>query len=329
MALFTKLDRKCIQTILDYYPDLSQKAFTFSPVAMGTVNTYYKLRFAKNLVYYLKIDEVADPSRLDNEIRVFQNLVAQRKKIKFDFPRPLKTKNQKLTVPFGKKFALIFTEVKGRSLYKKLTPHHLKKLGLALANLNALKPEKKIQTHRFSLMGLQRVFRQIRVPLTKTHAPLAKFIAGKLQTLKVKTKKPLPLSLIHADLFPENVLWQGNRLNGIIDFEAAGRGERLFDIGVALHALCHDGKKFDQRKIASFLSGYLQKTRLTPAEKESFSDFMELTALRFLLTRLRDFELVSANPKDKHFKDYRVYVRRFDELKNFSWFTNMILTKLE
>lgn len=329
MAIFTKLNRQQIKIILDDYPDLSRKAFTFSPVALGTVNTYYQLRFAQNLVYYLKIDEVADTHRLDNEVRVFQNLMAEQKKIIFDFPRPLKTKNLKFYTPFGKKSALIFTQVKGRSLDKQLTPKHLKKLGFALAHLNVLKPEKKIQTHRFSLMGLEKVFKQIKAPLLKSHAPLAKFIAVKLRTLKARSNKPLPLSLIHADLFPENILWQGSHLNGIIDFEAAGRGERLFDLGVALHALCHDGKKFDQKKIRAFLSGYSQKIQLTKIEKESFADFMELTALRFLLTRLRDFELIAADPNAKHFKDYRVYLRRFDELKNFSWPTNMIFTKHE
>lgn len=318
MALFTKLNRQRIQSIVNQYPTLSGKKFSFSPVAMGTVNTYYKLRFSQNLVHYLKIDEVADKGRLDNEIRVFQNLIAEQKKIKFDFPRPLKTKTQKFYIPFGKKFALIFTEVKGRSLYQKLTPNHLKKLGLALAHLNSIKPAKKIRSHRFSLLGLQKVFNQIKIPLTKKNASLAEFIDTKLRGLKIKMKNQLPLVLIHADLFPENVLWQGNRLNGIIDFEAAGLGERLFDIGVALHALCHDGKNFDKRKIRAFLSGYFQKTCLTSQEKESFMDFMELTALRFLLTRLRDFELTQADPNAKHFKDYRVYVRRFDELKYIS-----------
>lgn len=319
MALFTKLNRQLIQSILNHYPTLSRKKFSFTPVAMGTVNTYYKLCFPKNLIYYLKIDEVANQRRLDNEIHVFQNLIAERKKIKFDFPRPLKTKNQKFYTFLGKKPVLIFTQVKGRSLYTKLTPNHLKKLGLALANLNAVKPTSQIKAHRFSMMELQKVFDQIKVPLTKTNAPLAKFIDIKLQSLKVRIKKKLPLSLIHADLFPENVLWQGDHLNGIIDFEAAGLGERLFDMGVALHALCHDGEKFNKEKIRGFLSGYLQKTHLTKTEKASFSDFMELTALRFLLTRLRDFEFIHADPKAKHFKDYRVYARRFDELKNHDW----------
>ena len=102
----------------------------------------------------------------------------------------------------------------------------------------------------------------------------------------------------------------------MVDFESAGLGPVLFDLAVCLHALCHDGKRFQPEKIKAFFQGYEDKQKLTKSTFKLLPIYLELTALRFLLSRLANFELKDADPQVKNFKDYQEYVERFEELES-------------
>ena len=110
--------------------------------------------------------------------------------------------------------------------------------------------------------------------------------------------------------------WINNRLNGILDFEAAGFGSFLFDVAVAIHACCHDGKKFLLPQVKSFLKGYQSVRSFNAKERRHVEYYLFESAMRFLLTRLRDFELKDGPVKAKPFKDYRQYLRRFGEISD-------------
>ncbi len=314
MGVFTKLSQAQIKKILENYPDLPKTDFKFTGVGMGTVNTFYRIYFpAKKRAYFLKIDEIGNLSRLKNELAVFENLKKHEKKLGFKFTFPIKTKSKKLHLSFGKKFILLFDEIPGKSVYKGLSGAHLKQIGQMMAKLHKIPVAKNIKPHRFDLNGFQGVFDEINSKLKKRHPKIHQFIKLKLADLKSSRHK-LPLVLIHADIFPENLFWQGKKLTALIDFEAAGLGEPLFDIGVAIHSLCHDGDDFDPKSVEALLDGYESVRPLSDREQELFADFMELTALRFLLTRLRDFELRGVSPKAENFKDYREYWVRVQAL---------------
>lgn len=310
MGKFTTLSKSQIKKILSNYPQVSQNYKT-EALSMGTVNTYYRISCPGKKVYYLKIDEVGDRVRLKNEITIFRFLNKNRKKLNFDFPSPLQTKSGRFYVENGKKPVLLFTEVAGKSILTSLTPQHLKLVGIKMAELHALKPSKKIKNHRFDLKGLKKNFLKIKKNLQKKHPELVPFISDKLLYLNKKAPKKSALSLIHADLFPDNIHWLGKKPTGIIDFEAAGLGHPLFDICVVFHALCHDGKKFDFKKIRSFMTGYETVKKI---DKTHLFYFMQMTALRFLITRLKDFDLPGLNPKMKDFRNYKDYVLRFEQI---------------
>lgn len=317
MAVYTKLNKSQIRKILMHYPSVPQNHnFSIKGIGMGTVNTYYKISFSNHQIYYLKIDEVCDESRLKNEIRVFENMARFKNQMSFEFPFPLQTQSQKFYIPFLNKFVLLFPEVQGKAIFKKLTTKHLFEIGRKMAELHSIPLKKNVKPHRFSLQGLKSAFKKISPALQKKHPELYSFIKQKLTQLHKNFPKNSPKGLIHADLFPENIHWNKNKLTGIIDFEAAGAGCLFFDICVGIHALCYKNHCFDLKKIKALLKGYHQNKKLSPKDLKNIIFFMEFTSLRFLITRLKDFELPGANPKAINFKDYREYVRRFDEISN-------------
>src|SRR6185436_11267841 len=68
----------------------------------------------------------------------------------------------------------------------------------------------------------------------------------------------LPRGPIHADLFRDNVLFEGGRLSGFLDFYFAGCDTFLFDIGVCLNDWCVDlgSGRPDAQRQAAFLMAY-------------------------------------------------------------------------
>ena len=103
----------------------------------------------------------------------------------------------------------------------------------------------------------------------------------------------LPQGAVHADLFRDNVMFEGAQLTGFFDFYFAGCDTFLFDIGVCLNDWCVDlarGASAHDRADA-FMSAYQRVRPLTPQERQLLPALQRAAALRFWLSRLWDFYL--------------------------------------
>lgn len=99
----------------------------------------------------------------------------------------------------------------------------------------------------------------------------------------------LPVGAIHADLFHDNALFDGERLRGIVDFDFACRDSFAFDLAVLLHDWCIDsGGGFDVARVDAVLGAYQQQRVLGEAELLALPVMLRFSALRFWLSRLYD-----------------------------------------
>jgi homoserine kinase type II len=76
----------------------------------------------------------------------------------------------------------------------------------------------------------------------------------------------LPKGLVHADIFPDNTLYNGSELLGIIDFEEACWDELLFDLAMTINGFCFPDNRLSITYLESLLIAYTQIRQLTPEE---------------------------------------------------------------
>jgi homoserine kinase type II len=113
----------------------------------------------------------------------------------------------------------------------------------------------------------------------------------------------IPCGIIHADLFKDNVLMEGDRIGGLVDFYFACSGSLLYDVAITVNDWCMgaDGKLDDERSRA-LLNAYHAARPFVEKEAELWPRALRMAALRFWISRLydlhlpRDGELV--NPRD-------------------------------
>lgn len=123
----------------------------------------------------------------------------------------------------------------------------------------------------------------------------------------------LPRGAVHADLFPDNVFFEGDTLTGVIDFYFACTDTFVYDMAATMNAWCFDkntGVALPE-KITAFTNAYEAVRPLSAAEKAAFPALRRAAALRFLMTRLYDWAFTAADAQVTK-KDPLEYARKLE-----------------
>ncbi len=103
----------------------------------------------------------------------------------------------------------------------------------------------------------------------------------------------LPRGPIHADLFRDNAMFEGDKLTGLFDFYFAGVDTFVFDLAVCLNDWCITlaTGRLDEERAQAFVSAYDAVRRLRDDETRLLPAAMRAAALRFWISRLWDLHL--------------------------------------
>jgi homoserine kinase type II len=147
------------------------------------------------------------------------------------------------------------------------------------------------RANALSVSGWRPLFDAAALRADELQHGLRDFIAAELDYLESGIwPEQLPKGVIHADLFPDNVFFLGEKLSGVIDFTFACDDILAYDIAITLNAWCFEADhSFNVTKARAFLNAYGRERKLSDAEQDALPLLARGASLRILLTRLVDW----------------------------------------
>jgi homoserine kinase type II len=161
---------------------------------------------------------------------------------------------------------------------------------------------------RFRVADLQERLDRVEREAAEELCAAARALRSRLLHYAAMRDASLPCGLIHGDLFRDNVLWRGEHIAALIDFESASEGPYAYDVAVTIHAWCY-GSDFEPSLVRALLTGYHARRPFDARELAAFKTEAALAALRFAVTRITDYSMrvpLGAAPV----RDYRRFVAR-------------------
>ena len=305
MAIYTSLTKREATRIAEEFGlgDL----LSYTGIRNGSVNTHYFLE-TKRGRFFIKIDEVKSEVEVKQELELLLYLKRQG----CHCLQPIKSKKGKYYHEFHGKYLSVSRYLDGADLpLEALRPSHLEVLGRTLADLHLIgRGYKKGIDNRFGFTKIVTMYREVRTQLPSHLKNIIRVLDDEVSYLENYLDNNLPKGIIHGDLFPDNVKFKGARLVGIIDFEAACRGKVIYDLATAVNALCYLDGRYRIERFEALITGYESLRPISLPEWDSFPNELRFSALRFTVTRLKDFYLRKIDENHRTYKDFKEFFDR-------------------
>jgi homoserine kinase type II len=305
MAVYTDLSDEELDALLARY-DLG-RALAFKGIAEGVENSNFLLETEAGrfiLTVYEKRVARAD-------LPFFMGVMETLAQAGLPCPRPIHARDGAVIQSVrGDKPCAIISFLQGVSA-KRPTAAQCRAAGAALARMHeALSGSALARPNALGRAAWPRLFEGRQAAAEALEPGLAEAIERDLSDL-ASLPHDLPTGVIHEDLFPDNVLFLGDSVSGLIDFYFACTDALAYDLGVMLNAWCFEAnhREFDLVKGRALIAGYESVRPLTPPERAALPLLARGAALRFFLTRLIDWDATPEGALVRK-KDPRDYAAR-------------------
>ncbi len=308
MAVYTQLGSEDVATLLARY-DVGDLV-AMKGIAEGVENSNYYVETTRSRFILTLYETRVDPA----DLPFFYALLAHLYELGCKVPRFIADKSGEWLQEVAGRPACLIEFLSGVSVTRP-TPAQAGATGAALGQLHtALQNFSEARPNSLGLAAWRPL--ADRCPDTELEqiAPgLAHRIAAECDFVEAHWPDNLPVSAIHADLFPDNVLMLGDQVTGLIDFYFACTDVRGYDIAVthSAWAFSTDGRSFLPDVSAALLHGYAGAFQLDVPTRDAMPVLMRGAALRFLLTRCYDWINTPASALVTR-KDPLAFLRRLE-----------------
>lgn len=284
MAVYTDVpDEELAAFVAEY--DLGAVT-AFKGIAEGVENSNFLLRTERGSYILTLYEKRVRAGDLPFFLGLMEHLAARG----FTCPTPVKGRDGVALRQLCGRPAAIVTFLDG--LWpRRIQTLHCAGVGDALARLHQASAGFDIRRpNDLSVAGWRRLLEASAPRAHEVRAGLAEELQAEFARLEAAWPTDLPQGVIHADLFPDNVFFQGDRLSGVIDFYFACDDAFAYDVAICLNAWCFEADgSFNVTKARALLTRYEAVRPLSAAEYAALPILARGSALRFLLTRLYDW----------------------------------------
>ncbi len=261
-------------------------------IAEGVENTNYLIETVKGRFILTLYEKRVAPENLPFYLGLMEHLASKG----IDCPLPVRDRDGEQVSEIAGRAAAIVTFLDGMSV-RTPTPRHCALLGETLARMHLAGADYPRQLdNALGPQGWVQLYDRFKSRADEVLPGLSKLVEAEFSALLPGWPNRLPKGVIHADLFPDNVFFLGDRLSGVIDFYFACTDILAYDIAICINAWCFDAeRRFVRENAAALVGGYRGVRPLTQEEGRAIPVLARGAALRFLLTRSHDW---IATPKD-------------------------------
>ena len=284
MAVYTEVDDDELAMFVAGY-DIGEIT-ACKGIAEGVENSNYLLQTDRGSFILTIYEKRVRPDDLPFFLGLMNHLATR----DVPCPTPLRGRDGAALRTLASKPAAIVTFLQG-VWPKRPTAQHCGALGAAMARMHlAGEGFTLTRANDLSVNGWRRLVVSTELRADTVMQGLAREIASEFRDLERNWPNGLPSGVIHADLFPDNVFFLGEKLSGLIDFYFACNDALAYDLAVCLNAWCFEGNvEFNITKARRLLRGYREVRDIGADEMEALPWLARGAALRFLLTRLFDW----------------------------------------
>src|SRR5215471_5397346 len=297
MAVYTDVAAEDLATFLAAY-DLGD-LLACKGIAEGVENSNFLLHTSRGYFILTLYEKRVAAGDLPFFLGLMEHLAARG----LTCPQPVKTRAGETLGRLAGRPAAIVTFLDGMWI-RRPSATHCAGLGRALAELHLAGADFTTRrANALSVEGWRALYDTAKTRADGVQKGLGAAIAAELDLLSAAWPRDLPQGVIHADLFPDNVFFLGDRLSGLIDFYFACTDTLAYDVAVCLNAWCFESDhSYNVTKGRSLLNAYGKVRALSEAERNALPVLARGAAMRFLLTRLVDWLAVPGGalvrPKD-------------------------------
>jgi len=286
MAVYTRVDDDSLAAFLADYQIGTPRAF--KGIAEGVENSNYYLETDQGRYILTLFEKRVAQEDLPYFVALKRHLAEKG----FPCPRPVPARDGTALRQLQGRPAVVVTFLDGLSPTRPSLAQ-CREMGMGLARMHAALGD--FDTVRANALGPDswpELWSGHAAEAEALESGLASAIETDLKTIEAgrSALDGLPCGTIHADLFPDNAFFLGERFSGVIDFYFACTDLLAYDLAVCLNAWAFETpSEYNFSKGAALVAGYEQVRALDPQERAALPLLARGAALRFFLTRLVDW----------------------------------------
>lgn len=296
MAVFTRVTEAEFSAWLSHYS--LGNLLELQGIALGIENTNYFVTTSNGRFVLTLFEKLTA-----KELPFFLNLMAHLARHGIPCPSPVADRENSFLGTLNGKPATIVSRLAGKSLTQP-TAVHCAAVGAMLGQMHVASQSfaEIMANPRGAAWRAETALKVARF----LDAQDAELLQSEVAFHQQHTLSALPQGVIHADLFRDNVLFDGERVGGVIDFYFACNDSLLYDVAITVNDWCmgSDGK-LDAARTRALLDAYHAARPFTAEEASMWHVALRVAALRFWISRLfdlhlpRDGELINAHNPDQ------------------------------